>query len=303
VLFLPVLFPLTRSGFEFAGAGGLNGGVEVALAYLGNPSGWYEGLRTIHLWFLYYLILFYAAIVLIMPTARRLTRPWADSVVPRLGRLIHRPAGFILGAGATFLTLLPMEKASLDTETGFLVQPKILLAYGVFMVFGWVLYLNRQQVDGFARRAWPFMIAGVVLSGGYLAYILGVAPEHMLVGKALAALAMWSLIYGFMGLFVRYYDRPKPAGRYLSDASYWMYLVHLPITIWVPGLMSGWDVSAVAKSAVTFAVTTVVCLLTYHFLVRSTAIGVLLNGKRYPRALPRFDAQGNYIRTPATVTQ
>jgi peptidoglycan/LPS O-acetylase OafA/YrhL len=92
-------------------------------------------------------------------------------------------------------------------------------------------------------------------------------------------------------------------GRYLSDASYWLYLVHLPITIWMPGLMNGWDGSALVKSALTLAVTTVVSLFTYHHLVRSTAIGVLLSGRRYPRALPRFDEQGNYVRPQPAMAQ
>jgi len=300
VLFLAVLLPLTQSGFTYTMSGGARGGSDAALAYLGNPSGWYERLRTIHLWFLYYLILFYAVIALAMPVLRRLTRAWSGSVVPRLGRLIHHPVGPFVGAATTFLTLLPMRGAGLDTETEFLVQPKILAAYGVFMVFGWVLYLNRREVDGFARRAWPFMFAGAAFSAAHIGYSLFVAPQYVLAGKALAALAMWTLIYGFMGLFVRYYDRPKPLGRYLSDASYWLYLVHLPLTIWLPGLMSGWDVSAFVKSAVTLAVTAFACLFTYHYLVRSTAIGALLNGKRYPRALPRLDEKGRHLPAAAT---
>lgn len=299
VLFLAVLYPPTLAGFIFAMSGGAKGGYWPAREFLGNPSGWYQGLHTIHLWFLYYLILFYAALALAMPLVRRLARGWSHLVVSRLGRLIHHPVGPFLGATATFLTLLSMRDTGLDTETSFFVQPKILAAYGVFMVFGWVLYLNRGEVDGFARRAWTFMVMGVALSGAHVGFILSAAPPPAVLGKALVALATWTLIYGFMGLFVRYYDRPTPLGRYLSDASYWLYLVHLPLTIWLAGLMSAWSVSAIVKSAVTLAVTAFVCLSSYHYLVRSTAIGALLNGKRYPRALPRLDESD---RLPATAT-
>jgi hypothetical protein len=34
--------------------------------------------------------------------------------------------------------------------------------------------------------------------------------------------------------------------------------------------------------------------------VRSTAIGALLNGKRYPRALPRLDEKGRHLPAAAT---
>ena len=82
----------------------------------------------------------------------------------------------------------------------------------------------------------------------------------------------------------------------MSDASYWLYLIHLPITAFVPGLLSGFQWSPFFKSGITLLVTTGVTLVTYHFLVRSTVIGVLLNGRRYPRALPRYDENGRYIQ-------
>lgn len=286
VIFLPVLFPLTRSGFVFSVNGGINGGWAAALGYLSNPGGWYQEFRTMHLWFLYYLILFYVIIAVAMPLIEKATGSWTVNVGPRLGRLIHHPLGLLVGISTTFLTLLPMNAAGLDTETTFLVQPKILLAYAVFVGFGWVLYLNRDQVDRFGARAWPYIGSGFLLSCGYLAYSVALRGQYMLAGKALAAAAMWTLIYGFIGLFVRYYDHPKPLGRYLADASYWGYLIHIPVTIWVPGLMNGWHAHAAVKSAVTLSAAIIISLVTYQLFVRSTAIGALLNGKRYPRGLP-----------------
>ena len=55
-------------------------------------------------------------------------------------------------------------------------------------------------------------------------------------------------------------------------------------------------------SGITMAVTTILTVVTYHFLVRSTAIGVLLNGKRYPRTLPSYDALGNYLKPQVSET-
>lgn len=226
----------------------------------------------------------------------------ANGLGSRLGRLIHHPLGVLIGIVATFLTLLPMRSAALDTETAFLVQPKILLAYGVFVGFGWVLYLNRQEVDRFATRAWLWMAAGILFFCGYLGYMLSLEGEYLIAGnggRGLVAAAMWTLIYGFIGLFVRYYNHPTPLGRYLADASYWVFLIHLPITIWVPGLMNGWHVHAIMKSAITLAVTTIVAVATYDLFVRSTAIGAFLNGKRHPRGLPEVAAPP--ARVAATV--
>jgi glucan biosynthesis protein C len=298
-LFLPLLFLLVQSGFDFANEGGIRGGFAIAATYFATPSVWFNGFDTMHLWFLYYLILFCLAFLFLVPTVQRILGVRFDALARSLGRLIHHPLGFLLCCVTTFVTLLPMSYAGLDTEVQFLVEPRILIAYGVFVVFGWLLYLNRDRVDAFANRAWPFTIAGLLLSSAYLYHKTVLDPAYLLPAKLLVTVAMWTLIYGFLGLFVRYYDRPHPVGRYLSDASYWLYLIHLPITIWVPGLMNGWDVSAFVKSAITLGAAAAVTTVTYHYLVRSTAIGVLLNGKRYPRALPHFNADGSLVQ-PAT---
>lgn len=83
----------------------------------------------------------------------------------------------------------------------------------------------------------------------------------------------------------------RPLVRYLADASYWMYLVHLPVIIWTAGLLAPWSAPAGVKFVGVFIVTTAVTLLTYHGAVRSTAIGRFLNGRRYPRGLPRAQPQ------------
>jgi glucan biosynthesis protein C len=102
---------------------------------------------------------------------------------------------------------------------------------------------------------------------------------------ALCGLSTWLLIVGIAGAFVSFLDRPRPVVRYLSDAAYWMYLVHLPVAIWVAGLLAPTALPAFVKFVVVLLTTTAVTLATYHLFVRSTAIGALLNGRRYPRAL------------------
>jgi peptidoglycan/LPS O-acetylase OafA/YrhL len=101
---------------------------------------------------------------------------------------------------------------------------------------------------------------------------------------------VWLLFFGLTGLFIRHVDRPSPAIRYLVDASFWIYLVHLPFTIWLPGLLAGFALAPWIKILSVLAVTYVVALATYDLFVRSTAMGAVLSGQRYPRAL--FAATG-----------
>lgn len=71
--------------------------------------------------------------------------------------------------------------------------------------------------------------------------------------------------------------------RYLAESSYWVYLVHMPMTIGFGALLFGLPLPAGVKMLVNISATTALSLVSYHWLVRSTAVGLLLNGKRQAR--------------------
>ena len=100
------------------------------------------------------------------------------------------------------------------------------------------------------------------------------------------SLAKWLLVFGFLGLFLRYLERPSAGWRYMADASYWMYIVHPPVVMVLPTLLADWPVAAAVKFSLVLAGTAVITVVTYHFLVRATLIGERLNGRRYPRVAP-----------------
>jgi glucans biosynthesis protein C len=99
-------------------------------------------------------------------------------------------------------------------------------------------------------------------------------------------LAIWMLFFGFTGLFLRYFNDPSARVRYIVDASYWVYLVHLPATIWIPGLLVNTNLSVWPRILIVLTGTTVIGFGTYALFVRSTIIGRVLNGRRYHRGLP-----------------
>ena len=73
----------------------------------------------------------------------------------------------------------------------------------------------------------------------------------------------------------------NPKSRFISDGAYWMYLIHLPIVTLVTFFMFNVHMPIEIKFLIAIAVTSLICLGTYKYLVRSTLIGTLLNGKRY----------------------
>jgi peptidoglycan/LPS O-acetylase OafA/YrhL len=68
--------------------------------------------------------------------------------------------------------------------------------------------------------------------------------------------------------------------RYISDSSYWLYLIHLPLVILAQWLVRDLQVPAFLKFAAITIVISAFLLLTYEYGVRYTVIGRLLNGPR-----------------------
>ena len=82
---------------------------------------------------------------------------------------------------------------------------------------------------------------------------------------------------------LRFLRHENPAIRYLADSSYWLYIVHLPLLVALEAVVSKWPLPAELKLVLVVAAGMAVMLATYRWFVRSTFLGALLNGRRYPR--------------------
>jgi len=94
---------------------------------------------------------------------------------------------------------------------------------------------------------------------------------------------LWCWVFAFVGAAVRYLSTPHAVTRYLADASYWVYLMHLSTLMFFINLLRPYDWHWSLKLAISVGGSMPILLLTYHYLVRFTWIGALLNGRRHPR--------------------
>jgi peptidoglycan/LPS O-acetylase OafA/YrhL len=109
----------------------------------------------------------------------------------------------------------------------------------------------------------------------------------------------WLMIFGLMGLAETVLGRERPWVRYVSDSSYWLYLVHLPLIIVGQVMLRDVDLPAIVKVTLLIVVPTAILLVTYQFLVRYTWIGRLLNGPRTPRGRRRSSLDMNSVQAAA----
>ena len=279
-----LLFPLTAVAWVFAAS---RSGVPLAP---GSEAG---GFDLMHLWFLYQLLILSAAAALFLSACLRFWPAGAVRLADSARNALGRRWMFPLLVGITALTLAPMEAWELETDGTLLPPLRLLLAYGVFFAFGW---LEHSRGGGFGHLRGGCLArlgGGLVFHTLYLAMAvphLEMAPAEAPVahGAAMVLLAasMWLFVLGFLGLFRRLLDAPSPGWRYLSDASYWMYLVHLPLTVALPPLLAGWNAPGLVKFTLALSAAFAVTLVTYHYGVRATWVGKRLNGRRYPRRFP-----------------
>ena len=99
-------------------------------------------------------------------------------------------------------------------------------------------------------------------------------------------LCTWALIYFFIGCALRYFDYAATWILYISQSSYWVFLVHMPIVLFAAWWLLPYDLPAEVKFAATVAFASLLCFTSYHYLVQRTWVSVFLNGRRFDLPWP-----------------
>lgn len=288
-----VIFPLTIGGFAFAQLGGTAEAAFGAIRYI-TSFAVLEHLQLLHLWFLLDLLIYYAAVLLIGQLLGLVPRATQRRLADGFARLLQRWYFPLVLAALTAATLAPMQSGMLETPGTFRRPFATLAADAIFFAFGWLLYVEREHLPSLVNRAWGRTLAACILFPvhGLAVARLAESPGRLAHTVAITSLAalIWLFVFGLTGLFLRYLARPSPFRRYLADASYWFYLIHLPLVAWGSGLLGPLPWPAIVKYPVLLSLVVAICWATYDLAVRPTIVGVFLNGRRYPRGLPPTSA-------------
>ncbi|GAB3175586.1 acyltransferase family protein [Myceligenerans halotolerans] len=267
--------------------GGGSGGL---LQFLDDPA---------HLWFLWVLLEIYLIILVVRAVARRLLGPdRATTVAERAGAALAGPAGVLLAAVPFAVTMVLQIAMTSDDALGvvldagianpmsFVPEPIGLIAYTGAFAVGWAFHARPDSLAQVGRRRWPYLTVGIItVAGGFLLADPALNPPALLAAPVFAV-AAWCLIYALLGLAVRFLSDERPAVRYLADASYWMYIAHLPLLVALEIPLADLDWPIAVKLLLTWVVAGVLLILSYHLLVRSTWIGRMFNGRKHPFTWP-----------------
>ncbi|TPV32836.1 2,3,4,5-tetrahydropyridine-2,6-carboxylate N-succinyltransferase [Paucihalobacter ruber] len=284
LVFVLLLFVFVQAGMSYT-----------AQVFAANPNALTDALapftsilsfipnRTMHLWFLYYLILFSLVSFGLGLLFKKL--PKLSSFINQYFHAIFKNIvlRLVVFTLITIAILLFMDKTWVDTSLSFVPDFNTFLFYFFFYMFGWVLFKSKELLGSFKKHDWLFTTVGLLLFTWYFLTEKSEMAPWLII--SIRAICCWLFIFGITGLFIRYGSHHSATMRYVSDSSYWVYLLHLPLTVIIPGLIADWNIPATFKFLFVVSVTTVICFVTYHYLVRSTFIGEFLNGRRYTKKL------------------
>lgn len=282
-----LLAPVTRAGHLFANVTSATQSLQAGIDLLASIH-LLRWSKMYHLWFLPALFVFTGVVLLPYLLLRQLgPRPKA-AIDSLLRKMLASPwravtVGIIIAPAVVWAYVLPAGNA----RTGWLGLPLI-----VFFVIGWLLYRYRDLLPIFGAQANRLIAIAVLatpvtvwasrlrlIAEGQHDPIIGVVAG---LGNTVLAVCM---TFGLLGLFQSRLDQPSAFWRYVSDASYWIYLVHLPLVLFVAAALSVTDMPAIVKYLLTVGICLPIVLGSYQLFVNGTRLGgVLIGGRRKARA-------------------
>ena len=249
-----------------------------------------------HLWFLWVLLWFYAALVIGRAVVARLDRKGA------VGRGLDRLAGGLIGPWGPLVLGAPQAVAlwfepnwiaffGIPTpDAGLVPEASALVGFG--LAFGVGALLDRRRDLLKRMESWAPVWLGLALGAGTTALMLSGGPTPVLTpmtdpaSKAMTAaafgVATYASMFAVVGLALRFWSGHSAVRRYLADASYWIYILHLPLVMAAQVVVKDWPLVWPVKLAIVVVGVMALCLASYELTVRHGFMGRWLNGRRVP---------------------
>jgi ABC-type multidrug transport system ATPase subunit/peptidoglycan/LPS O-acetylase OafA/YrhL len=264
-----------------------------------------------HLWFLYQLLQLYVITLLVRAVIARVDRAQKirGAVDAMVSGALRLPLVMFLLAIPVALALMSLPMwfywAGIPTpDMTLLPQLASGVGYGVAFAFGWLVQRSATALTSIARY-WLLNLAVGAAATAWLVLSLHGSPmgapgfpanpfdlvQGGLLNKSGFALmfgiASWGLAMGLTGAALRFLSSYSPTRRYIADASYWIYLAHLPVVALLQVWVGQWPLHWGVKYPLILVVSFAVLFASYHWLVRPTVIGQLLNGRKHLRGPTR----------------
>ncbi len=209
--------------------------VSLLVATVRDYSSGIGGFTLSHLWFVPRLLV----VSLLTLALIQVTRRFGLHVPVWIAGLLERPAVFLFGGGLVVaLVWALLEPGWLGRLTAHWpytdIWSEFFLDFALF-VCGYLVYGHRRLLDGVRDLRLVCLALGLAIWIGIGGVTLlgkappsGYAPASVLFSAA-RSMSAWLLCFALLGLAMRYFTTTTRLQRYLSYASFPVYLLHLPV--------------------------------------------------------------------------
>lgn len=212
-----------------------------------------------HLWFIAYLLMISLVAIGLWLAIQR---------APRLGASVNRGFSRLMRSWWAVPALAAISAAILLTKTGWVAggsasnslvpAPTLFAYYGFFFLFGWLLSGQSELIEQLKRGAWLRLVAGALIAvPAFLLFydngeftgnvgtpgLLAEIDELRPYGLFTVGIVCWLTLFGLWGVLARYVREESRVLRYLSDASFWVYLIHIPFLVALQSSLSTTDLA------------------------------------------------------------
>ena len=229
-----------------------------------------------HLWFILYLL---AISVFLLPFLLWLHGPTGRRVIKGIASRMERPAFLFLLVGAPLVVIEvalqgPIGSRAYADYSNLYSGPAGLVLYAAAFLIGYILYADarfQRAAVRCARLALAQALALIALHEVALAIAgarLTAAPWGAFLIRGVRGYSTACLLIGILGIAQRYLTAGGPTLRYLNQASYPVYILHMPILTVLGFYLASWGIPLVLAFFVLLIATACSVFGVYEGIVR-----------------------------------
>ncbi len=265
--------------------------LQLVSTFATNPSARLNmQFSTMHLWFLYNLILFYCVTILVLKVNVFDIKTWLLKCSTR------KVCGMLLLAFPIILIPSFYLQYALPITMPDKISPQLWSFgfFGIFFAMGWILFSSQYLLDTISKYWKPMLVISLIafailyqLYPRTITLAAAIDPKNYVVDPLIRISS--AIFQGFISVYMvfvllilgkKFLNSENAFFRYMSQSSYWVYLVHVPIVLFIQVVLTDKDWNLWLKYFITVALTFIISLLSYQLLVRYTPIGWMLNGRK-----------------------
>jgi len=219
-----------------------------------------------HLWFLSYLMYLNLITVLLVKMLPMIFAKQLKILNTKLFQVLLFISATLLLAAIPY-TL--EDDGTLKTASAVAPDNSMIAFYLIIFLLGWFSHQNQTMLATFKQYFYIFLFIGALGYFAHLATSEQLDYDYRVVYFA-SSLSLSFAILGIMMILVTGHNRVV---SYFSRASYWIYIVHLPMVFLFLTLLDSLNLDILGRFLIVLTLTTLTSVLSYQVFVKNTALG------------------------------